>query len=144
MTGLSIAMEQYLETIYAIEKEGSVASVSDIAEARGVKAPSVTYVLRKLSSPELDLVNYEKYNREVTLTQKGRRIAQKLERTHETLRWFFESIGLDHKIADEDACELEHIVRPETVEKLIQFAAWVKETPRATKWLADFREQQKA
>ncbi len=144
MTGLSIAMEQYLETIYAIEKKGGVSSVSDIAEARGVKAPSVTYVLRKLSSPELDLVNYEKYNREVTLTKKGRRIAQKLERTHETLRWFFESIGLDHKIADEDACELEHIVRPETAEKLIKFAAWVKETPRATKWLADFREQQKA
>lgn len=139
MEHLSKALEQYLETIYKLETEGQGASVSDIAEARGVKAPSVTYVLRKLSQPEYDLVNYEKYNREVSLTKKGRKIAEKLERTHETLRWFFETIGVNPVLADKDACEIEHIVRPGTVEMLLEFAEWVKSDRQATEWLARFR-----
>jgi len=133
-------MQQYLEIIYEIESQGIVASVSDIADARGVKAPSVTYVLKKLSEPEFGLINYEKYNREVSLTKKGRTIAEKLEKTHETLRWFFEIIGLDSKVADEDACEMEHIVRPETIETLTEFVAWIKDDSKASKLIERFRE----
>ncbi len=133
-------MEQYLEIIYEIECQGNVASVSDIAEARGVKAPSVTYVLKKLSEPEYNLINYEKYNREVSLTKKGRRIAEKLEKTHGTLQWFFETIGLDAKVADEDACEIEHIVRPETISTLTEFVNWIKDNPKASELIRKFRE----
>jgi DtxR family Mn-dependent transcriptional regulator len=132
-------MEQYLETIYEIEAGGKVASVTDIAEARGVKSPSVTYVLRKLSQPELKLVNYERYNREVSLTKKGRKIAERLERTHQTLKWFFEMIGLESEVANDDACEIEHIVRPETVDKLTDFVKWVQSTPEAAKLLSEFQ-----
>ncbi len=142
MEHLSKAMEQYLETIYKLENERKGASVSDIAEARGVKAPSVTYVLRKLSKSEYGLVNYEKYNREVTLTKKGRKIAEKLERTHETLRWFFEAIGVEPVLADEDACEIEHIVRPRTVEMLLGFVDWVKNDSKASEMLSKFRTSQ--
>lgn len=139
MVKLSKAMEQYLETIYEIEKEGRLASVSDIAEARGVKLPSVTYVLRKLSQTDLGLVNYERYNREVSLTSKGKKIAERLEKTHEALRWFFEMIGLESEIANEDACELEHLVHPQTVAKLTNFVEWVKKDATATECLKRFR-----
>ncbi|MHA2425297.1 MAG: metal-dependent transcriptional regulator [Candidatus Thorarchaeota archaeon] len=139
MTKLSKAMEQYLETIYEIEASGKKASVTDIAEARGVKSPSVTYVLRKLSQPDQMLVNYERYNREVSLTKKGRKIAERLERTHQTLRWFFEMIGLESKVANDDACEIEHIVRPETVDKLTDFVEWIQTTPKAAKLLSEFQ-----
>jgi len=132
-------MEQYLETIYEIEKRGNVASVTDIANARGVKSPSVTYVLKKLS--EMKLVNRERYNREISLTKKGRSIAERLERTHQTLRWFFEMIGIDSEIANDDACEIEHIVRPETVDKLIDFVEWVQITPKAAKFLSEFQSK---
>jgi DtxR family Mn-dependent transcriptional regulator len=132
-------MEQYLETIYEIEASGKKASVTDIAEARGVKSPSVTYVLRKLSQPDQMLVNYERYNREVSLTKKGRKIAERLERTHQTLRWFFEMIGLESKVANDDACEIEHIVRPETVDKLTDFVEWIQTTPKAAKLLSEFQ-----
>ena len=141
MENLSKAMEQYLETIYKLESENQGASVSDIAEARGVKAPSVTYVLRKLSKPEYDLVNYEKYNREVTLTKKGRKIAEKLERTHETLRWFFVAIGVDSKLADEEACEIEHIVHPKTVEMLLEFVDWLKNDAEVARLISRFRSR---
>ncbi|MDF1538677.1 MAG: metal-dependent transcriptional regulator [Candidatus Thorarchaeota archaeon] len=139
MVDLSKSMEQYLETIYELEKEGKTASVSDIAEAHGVKLPSVTYVLRKLSHSDLDLVNYERYTREVSLTKKGKEIAVRLEKTHEALRWFFEMIGLNPKIANTDACELEHLVHPQTVDKLTSFVEWVKNDETATDWLARFR-----
>lgn len=132
-------MEQYLETIHELEEEGGPASISDIAEARGVKLPSVTYVLRKLSHSDFKLVNYERYTREVSLTTKGKKIAVRLEKTHEALRWFFEMIGLNPKIANDDACELEHLVHPQTVEKLTSFVEWVKNDDTATDWLANFR-----
>lgn len=136
---LTKTMEQYLETIYDLQKKDGFATVTDIAEVRDVKAPSVTYVLQKLGDAEL--VNYEKY-RSVTLTPEGMKIAKRLERIHETLRWFLKLIGVDEEIADEDACEIEHIVRPETVTKLTQFAEWVKGAPKSPTWLTHFREYQ--
>lgn len=136
---LTKTMEQYLETIYDLQKKDGFATVTDIADAREVKAPSVTYVLQKLG--DAGLVNYEKY-RSVTLTPDGMEIAERLERIHETLKWFLELIGVDEETADEDACEIEHIVRPETVEKLTQFVQWVQGAPKSPKWLSHFREYQ--
>ena len=137
MSGITKTMEQYLETIYDLQEKWGAASVTDIAQIRKVKSPSVTYVLRKLK--ELGLVNYKKY-RSVTLTSKGRRIAKKLEKTHETLSSFFIMIGVEESIADDDACELEHMVNPETAEKLFEFVEWVKKNPDGLKLLETFRK----
>lgn len=135
MPELSKSMEQYLETIYDLQKEYGAASVTDIASNREVKSPSVTYVLRKLKS--LGLVNYKRY-RSVTLTEQGREIAEKLEGTHKTLRWFLEMIGVTPEIADEDACELEHLVHRETVEKLAKFVDWMRNANKGTQCLQTF------
>lgn len=140
MAELSKAMEQYLEAIYALQKEWGEASVTDIAEARGVKAPSVTYVLRKLKT--LGLINYKRYQ-SVSLTSKGTKLAKKLETTHDTLRWFLELIGVSKDVADDEACELEHIVQAETLEKLTQFVEWVRGAPGDPRWLEHFRAFQK-
>jgi DtxR family Mn-dependent transcriptional regulator len=134
---ISKTMEQYIETIYELQQEWGAASVTDIASSRGVKSPSVTYVLRKLK--RLGLVNYKKY-RSVSLTSNGLEIAKNLERTHNTLRWFLEMIGVDSEVANRDACELEHIARPETVERLTQFVDWVKDAPKIPSWLEHYRE----
>ncbi len=139
LKGLTKAMEQYLETIYDLQRQHGSASVTDIAELRSVKAPSVTYVLRKLK--KLGLVNYERY-RSVSLTNSGEEIARNLERAHKTIKWFFCMIGIDEETADADACEFEHIANEETVEKLTQFVEWVKNAPRSPRWLDHFREYQ--
>ncbi|NHJ12496.1 MAG: metal-dependent transcriptional regulator [Candidatus Thorarchaeota archaeon] len=140
MTELTKAMEQYLETIYGLQEERGSASVTDIADVRGVKAPSVTYVLQKLK--KLGLVNYKKY-RSVSLTPEGMAIAERLEKTHQTLKWFFCLIGIDEEVAEADACEFEHTAHPETVEKLTEFVDWVKAAPKDPKWLEHFRKYQK-
>jgi DtxR family Mn-dependent transcriptional regulator len=134
-------MEQYLETIYDLQRDNGSAGVTEIAEMRGVKAPSVTYVLRKLK--KLGLVNYERY-RSVSLTTRGEEIAKDLERAHKIIKWFFCLIGIDEEIADADACEFEHIANPETVEKLTQFVEWVKTAPRSPRWLDHFKEYQES
>ena len=133
-------MEQYLETIYELQERSGSASVTDIAEAKGVKAPSVTYILRKLK--KLGLVNYTKY-RSASLTPEGVKIAQRLEKAHRTLKWFFCLLGIDEEIADADACEFEHIAHPKTVEKLTEFVDWVKSAPKDPLWLEHFREYQR-
>ncbi len=141
LKGFTKGMEQYLETIYDLQREKGSAGVTDIAEKRGVKAPSVTYVLRKLK--KLRLVNYERY-RSVSLTTKGEEIAEDLERAHKTIKWFFCMIGIDEQVADEDACEFEHIANPETVDKLTQFVEWVKTAPKSPRWLEHFKEYQES
>ena len=140
MSEITKTMEQYLETIYDLQEKWGAASVTDIAQIRKVKSPSVTYVLQKLK--EKGLVNYKKY-RSVTLTLKGKRIAKKLEKTHETLRWFFVKIGIDETTADDDACELEHVVQSETAEKLSEFVEWLKDNPDGLKWLDKFTKSSK-
>ena len=140
MSEITTTMEQYLETIYELQEKWGAASVTDIAQIRKVKSPSVTYVLQKLK--ELGLVNYKKY-RSVTLTPKGRKIAKKLEKTHETLRWFLVMIGVKEEMADDDACELEHVVRPETAEKIRQFVEWIKNNPEESKWFEKFKKASK-
>lgn len=139
MTELTKAMEQYLETIYELEEKHGSASVTDIADVRGVKAPSVTYVLRKLK--KLGLINYKKYY-SVSLTTEGRAVAERLEKTHQALKWFFCLIGVDEEIAEADACDFEHTAHPETIEKLAEFADWVKAAPKGPKWLKHFRRYQ--
>ncbi|TFF92761.1 metal-dependent transcriptional regulator [Candidatus Thorarchaeota archaeon] len=115
---LSDAMEMYVKTIHRLELKHGSASVSDIARVMDVKAPSVTVALKKLS--ELDMVDYERY-KTVNLTDKGRRVAEDLEKTYRVLKEFFVLLGIDEEIAEEDACKIEHLIHPTTMEKILEF-----------------------
>ena len=134
---LSTTLEHYIETIYGLQKEWGAASVTDIAEKRGVKSPSVTYVLQKLKA--LGLVRYKKY-RSVSLTPAGLKIAKKFEKTRLTLTWFLTLIGVSEEVAIVDACELEHHIHPETMARLTDFTEWVKGAPKDLKWVEHFEE----
>ena len=140
MHPLSKTEESYLEKIYELVKEMGYANVVDIAEAVHVKPPSVTNMLQKLD--EHGLVAYKRY-RGVTITQKGEALATTLKQRHETLRSFFETLGVDHDIAEEDACEMEHTIHPETIEKLTKFLKFIQEAPKNQKWLDHFKHYDK-
>jgi DtxR family Mn-dependent transcriptional regulator len=115
---LTQALEMYVKTIHALEEEFGSAAPSDIAERLAVKAPSVTSALQKLDS--LGMAEYQRYQH-VNLTKKGREIAEMLERRNRTVRDFLVLIGVDEEIAKSDACEIEHIVHKETIDKLADF-----------------------
>ena len=115
---LTKALEMYVKVAYELEEELGIATVSDMAERLGVKAPSVTAALQKLDS--MGMVKYRRYQN-VKLTRVGKTVAKKLHNRNKTLTDFLLMIGVDEKIASTDACEIEHVVNPKTIEKLAEY-----------------------
>jgi Mn-dependent DtxR family transcriptional regulator len=129
---LTKSNEDYLEAIGLLAREnGGEAQVRDIAAAMKVKMPSVTSAVRQLA--ELGLVEYVQYA-PVRLTRKGARLADKIILTHTTLRSFFGDIlQFDKKRADETACLVEHILKPEEIERVQQLTAFLNQNPELIK-----------
>lgn len=109
------SLEDYLETVYLIILDGRVAQVRDIARALGVKMPSVVKAIRELM--RLGLAVHEPYGG-VDLTPKGKRVAKGILGRHNLLREFLVKLGVSAKMANRDACLMEHIVSTETLERI--------------------------
>jgi DtxR family Mn-dependent transcriptional regulator len=117
-------MEDYLEAIAAIEKRKKVVRVKDIAKFLQVKMPSVSGALKGLVKK--NLVNHESYEY-VELTSQGRQIAKEVKRKHEILRRFLvEILGLDEKMAQTEACNMEHTIGKQALERLVKFVKFVE------------------
>ena len=115
---LTKALEMYVKIAYELEEEFGTATVSDMAERLGVKAPSVTAALQKLDS--MGMVKYRRYQN-VKLTRVGKTVAKKLHNRNKTLMDFLLMIGVAEDVAATDACEIEHVVNPQTIEKLEEY-----------------------
>jgi DtxR family Mn-dependent transcriptional regulator len=139
-TGLSEVEEGYVETIHSLIREHGYARVADIAEALDVKPPSVTNMLQKLDDHKV--VTYKRY-RGVVLTRKGQRLAVTLEKRHHALKNFLVMIGVSEEKAEQDACEIEHKMTRETVEKLTKFVEFVHSAPHAPPFLKHFQHYEK-
>jgi len=122
---LAPRLEDYLETIYLLEQENQVARVKEIAKARGVKMPTVSEVLKRLS--EKGYILYEPYGY-VRTTEKGKEYAQKLYKKHEVLMTFLkEVLKLPPQKAEEEGCLMEHHLSDETVERIERLSNLLKE-----------------
>ena len=128
--------EDYLEVLDAIIIEKGYAKVKDVSKILGVGPSSVTEMFQKLS--KAGYVNYEKYSG-VTLTAKGKDIGKKTRKKHDTLKSFLLILGVDEKIADADACRIEHIVNHETMGRLTKFVEFVQRFKGGPKWLDHFK-----
>lgn len=129
---LSASMEDYLETIWLIKQEIGVVRVRDIAKARKVALPSVNSALKNLS--RLHLVKHDKYEF-VELTPRGNQAAKRIYDRHLILRRFLrEVLGVDKKIAEEDACKIEHSLSPESLERLTKFMDFIRTCPSDMKF----------
>lgn len=137
---LSASLEDYLEAIYHLIEENKEARVKDVAQRLKVKYPSVTGALHSLS--ERSLINYAPYDA-ITLTSTGEKLAKDVIRRHEVLRDFFVKVlTIQEEEADKAACQLEHSIPPNIVDRLVQFAEFIETCPRAgTKWIAGFGYQ---
>ena len=109
-------MENYLETIYLLEKEHGHAHIKDIAGSIKIKMPSVTQALKKLK--EEKLLEWEHYGT-ASLTKKGSLLAEQIFSRHKTISDFLCLVlGVDEGSAEEDACKIEHIISPNTFKKM--------------------------
>ena len=131
------SMEDYLEAIAILADEGYPVKVTEIGKMLGVKKPSVTSALAKLS--EAGLVRHEKYG-DVVLTAEGARIGQDVYQRHRILRRFLvEILNVDPAVAEGDACRMEHVVSRTSLERLTKFLEFVLKCPRGEpEWLKGF------
>ena len=107
--------EDYLETIYNLQKDLDFVRISDIALAMNLKKPSVTQMMQRLS--EAGCVIYKAYN-PIKLTKKGENIGKKVAERHKVLEEFFTILGIQKNIQEKDIHGIEHHLSPSTLEKL--------------------------
>lgn len=111
--------ENYLETILLLEmRNGSVRAV-DIANKLGYSKPSVTRAMGILK--KAGLVEQEAYGN-IYLTEAGRKRAVDVYDRHVLIKQFLmTTLQLDESTAETDACRIEHIVSPKTVDRMRAF-----------------------
>ncbi len=103
--------EMYLETVYILtQKSDSVRSI-DICEYMGYSKPSVSRAIGLLKNGGYITVNGKGY---ITLTEEGEAVALKMFERHTMLTNFLVNLGVDEKIASEDACKIEHHISEES------------------------------
>lgn len=113
---LSLALEDYLEAMLNIQDSEKIIRVSDIAKKLNISKASVSQTIAKLK--KLGLVNQESYN-PVTLTFTGMETAKKIRNRHTLIKRFLtEILDVDSKIAEKDACLMEHVLSRTTINKI--------------------------
>ena len=100
--------EMYLETILVLSKKNKDVRSIDIARELNYSKPSVSRAIGLLKKDEYIIVDSKGY---IELTDKGAEVAN-------TISSFFESIGVCHDTAVNDACRIEHVISDETMNKI--------------------------
>ena len=138
---ISSKAEDYLRAIYEIIARKGFVRIKDLARELEVKPPTVVEMMKKLNAKKL--VIYEKYSG-VTLTDRGKEIAEIIEKRHETFREFLEILLVPNDIALKDAHVLEHKLHSKTIlqfSRFVDFIAEHSERPMFMKrWLEEFKK----
>ncbi len=105
--------EDYIETIYRLKKKNGIVYSVDVARALGFSRPSVSRAMGILR--EEGYITMDEVGKEINLTETGRKKAVEIYDRHKTLTSFLQKVaGVSEKIAEADACRIEHIISPST------------------------------
>ena len=107
--------ENYLETILMLSKERPVVRAVDIANELDFKKSSVSIAMKNLREANHITVTKEGY---IYLTESGQKIAETIYERHQLLSSWLTTLGVDPKVAEEDACRIEHVISPESFEAI--------------------------
>ena len=115
MATMTQSLEDYLEAVYVLIAEDRPAQVRDVARMLAVKMPSVVKAIHELK--RLGLVTQKPYAN-IELTMKGTRVAKHVLSRHTLIRDFLMKLGVSRRIADKDACLMEHILSAATIDRI--------------------------
>jgi DtxR family transcriptional regulator, Mn-dependent transcriptional regulator len=124
---LSKSLEDYLEAVYMVAQKKKIVRVKDLIKKLDVKTASVIGALKKLE--QRGLVEHEHYGY-IELTPEGKKRAMRIYEKHTVLiRFLTDFLRVDKKIAEKDACLMEHCISDETFSKIIQLIRLVEAEP---------------
>ena len=103
--------EMYLETILILSKQQKEVRSIDISRMMNFYKPSVSRAVNKLK--DFDYI-YIDTNGLITLTEKGKELANNIYDKHIALTNLLKAVGVDEKRASEDACRIEHVISDES------------------------------
>ena len=107
--------EDYLEAILILHmKKGMVRSV-DVARHLDVSKPSVCHAVSTLKEGGFLTMDEDFF---LHLTDIGREVAEKIYERHCFFTEQLIAAGVDPKVAEADACPIEHIISAESFERL--------------------------
>ncbi len=107
--------ENYLEAILMLKaKNGSVRSI-DIANYLNFTKPSVSVAMK--SFREEGYITVDDVG-SISLTDKGKEIAEKMYERHQIIALALIALGVDETIAYEDSCKIEHDISNESFEAI--------------------------
>lgn len=102
--GTQESSENYLETILILGQGGNRVRSVDIAERLNYTKASVSVAMKKLR-----LEGHIKIDRGIiSLTESGKKIAESMYERHVVISDWLIFLGVDRKIAVDDACRMEH------------------------------------
>ena len=111
------SIEEYLEAVYRLEREGPGVSTGMLASMLGVAPASVSGMLKKLAKDGF----VEAISRgSVRLTRPGLEVAVRVIRRHRLAECFLvDVLGIPWHEAHADACMLEHAISARVEERLV-------------------------
>ena len=126
MPGASESTEDHLERIATLIEQKGYARVTDVATALGLSPSTVSNMVRRLAAR--GFVKYEKY-RGFTLTPDGHAVATRIKTRHQTLTELFGLLGLAPETIEREVEDIEHHLRPQTLEMFKKLVAFWKSQP---------------
>lgn len=109
--------ENYLETILILSHRLPVVRSIDIATELDFKKSSISVAMKHLKENGHIEVSDSGF---ITLTPSGKEIADMIYERHNLLSSWLEYLGVDSKIAAEDACRIEHVISKESFKAIKQ------------------------
>ena len=109
------AGEDYLKAILILQKQNHAVRSLDVAEMLSVTKPSVSRAVKLLREGGFLTMDADK---RICLTEAGREAAEQVFEKHRVLTECLVTMGVDPGIAEKDACRMEHLISPETLEQM--------------------------
>ena len=116
---LTNSQEEYLKTIYLLEKNNKKVRVTDIANKLKITKPSVNKAIKQLK--EKAYVNYETYGK-IEITKDGVKLAKKVLEAYDIVYLFLtELLGIEKKEANLEAEKMKQSMEDATLNKLAKY-----------------------
>lgn len=116
---MTSSLEDYLEAVFVLANQKGSVRITDIAEFLGVSKPSVNRAVNTLTQNGfLEHITYG----DIVITPAGESYAANVLHRHKLIKQFLvDKLGVDEDVAEKDACQMEHVMSPVTIDKLYEY-----------------------